>query len=468
VGWHLSQSPENSAIPLICTLDGGLLKTDFKSERFINQTRRILDALLSSKFDLIRLQLEKSDQPSGGSTLPIDEQIYEFLLEQKKHGRKLVLICRNPEDDVAEMIGEKNIFDQIIRGNNAQEIQAQLGDKYDFIGNDSTPIATWKSATSRYVVEKTDKTTKLLAQNNLPVTRQFQRSGASFKAVYKSIRAYQWMKNLLVFVPLITSWQFANATALKNSAIMFFCFSMVASFGYIVNDILDLQSDRAHPTKKERPFASGKLSIPQGATIGTILLVLAVIGCVFLPTNAGLALTAYFVLTITYSLYLKTKVMIDIVALGGLFTLRVIGGGAAIQTELSFYLLCFSIFIFSSLGLVKRFAELHNLQQRNKLTARGRGYRVEDMIPVLIIGITLGYLSVFVMGLYINSPVVTEYYTNTKFIWFLLPLLTYWLGRLWILTHRGEMNEDPLIFAIKDRTSVLVLVIAGALLFIAK
>lgn len=466
--WHLSQNPEISSIPLICALDGGLLKTDFKSERLINQTRGVLDALLSSKFDLIRLQLEKNDQTAGGAALPIDEQIIELLLDKKAHGRKLILLCRDSADNVAEMLGDKNLFDQIITGSSADDIQAKVGDQYDFIGGESTPLAIWKGATDRYVVEKSDKTANLLAKESLPITRQFYRSGASVKAIYKSIRAYQWMKNLLVFVPLITSWQFANAAAMKNSIIMFFCFSMVASFGYIVNDILDLQSDRAHPIKKERPFASGKLSIPQGVAIGITLLILAVIGCLFLPPNAGLALAAYFVLTITYSLYLKTKVMIDIVALGGLFTLRVIGGGAAIETELSFYLLCFSIFIFSSLGLVKRFAELHNLQQRNKLTARGRGYRVEDMIPVLIIGITLGYLSVFVMGLYINSPVVTAYYSNTKFIWFLLPLLTYWLGRLWILTHRGEMNEDPLIFAIKDRTSVLVLLVAGALLLIAK
>ena len=468
VGWHLSQNPEKLAIPLICALDGGLLKTDFTSERLINRARRALDALLSSKLDLTRLQLEKSDQPFGGFSLPIDEEIYDFLLKQKAQGRKLILVCHQSVEDVAEMIGEKNIFDQIIRGSSVQDIQAQLGGEYDFIGGDFTPIATWKNATERYVVEKSDKTTNLLTQNNLPVARKFQRPGASFKAVYKSIRVYQWMKNLLVFVPLITSWQFANGAAVKDSFVMFFCFSMVASFGYIVNDILDLQSDRAHPIKRERPFASGRLSIQQGAMIGIALLILALFGCLFLPASAGLALAAYFILTITYSLYLKTKVMIDIVALGGLFTLRVIGGGAAIETELSFYLLCFSIFIFSSLGLVKRFAELHNLQQRNKLTARGRGYRVEDMIPVLIIGITLGYLSVFVMGLYINSPVVTHYYSNTKFIWFLLPLLTYWLGRMWILTNRGEMNEDPLIFAVKDRTSVMVLIVAGALLFVAK
>lgn len=460
----MSQNPDT---PLVCSLDRGLLKTDFKSEKFISNTRHALDGLLSSKLDLARLQLEKTDQSTTGTVLPVDEQIYEYLQDQKVGGRKLILLCTEPADIVTEMLGERNIFDQVVEseGNNSPP---QLGDRYDIIGGESTPLSIWKAAQTRHVVETSDRTARLLKQHDLPVEQHFRRPGADFKAFYKSIRAYQWLKNLLVFVPLITSQQFSNPESIVSSCIMFFCFSMVASFGYIVNDILDLQSDRVHPIKRNRPFASGKLSITQGVLIGITLLLLAIIGCLFLPSSAGLALAAYFVLTISYSLYLKTKVMIDVVALGGLFTLRVIGGGAAIQSELSFYLLCFSIFIFSSLGMVKRFAELHNLQTRNKLAARGRGYRVEDMIPVLIIGITLGYLSVFVMGLYINSPVVAQYYSNTKFIWFLLPLLTYWLGRLWILAHRGEMNEDPLIFAIKDRTSVYVLLLAGAILFFAK
>jgi len=449
-------------------MDGGLLKTDFKSERLINKTRTGLDALLTSKLDLVRMRIERTDQTGGSTALPINEQVYDFLVEQKKAGKKLILLCRDSVDSVTEMLGERNIFDQIIHRDDTDNIKSQSAGTYDYIGTKGTALTMWEGATNRHVVEKSDETTSALTQNDLAIANRFHRPGIDFKAVLKSIRAYQWLKNLLVFVPLITSQQFTNTGALFSSFIMFFCFSMVASFGYIVNDILDLQSDRAHPTKRERPFANGKISIPQGVIIGAILLTLAVIGCSQLPVGARLALAGYFVLTISYSLYLKTKVMIDVVALAGLFTLRVIGGGAAIETELSFYLLCFSIFLFSSLGLVKRFAELHNLQLRNKLTARGRGYRVEDMIPIIIIGITLGNLSVFVMGLYINSPVVAQFYSNTKFIWFLLPLLTYWLGRLWILANRGEMNEDPLIFAIKDRTSVFVLIIAGAILFIAQ
>ena len=248
---------------------------------------------------------------------------------------------------------------------------------------------------------------------------------------------------------------------------MFVCFSAIASFGYIFNDLLDLQSDRAHQTKCRRPFASGQLSALQGMLIGAILLLIAITGCFFVPSTSAWVLVAYLLLTMCYSVYLKTKLMIDVVSLGALFTLRVIGGAAAIETELSFYLLSFSIFLFSSLGMVKRYAELHNLQAMNKLSARGRGYRVEDMAPVRIIGISLGYMSVFIMGLYINSPLITQYYSNPKIVWFLFPLLTYWLGRLWILANRGEVNEDPLIFAAKDTTSLLVAALSAVTLIIA-
>jgi len=159
--------------------------------------------------------------------------------------------------------------------------------------------------------------------------------------------------------------------------------------------------------------------------------------------------------------------MLDVVSLGGLFTLRVMGGAAAIQTEMSFYLLSFSIFIFSSLGMVKRYAELHNLQSRKLLSAHGRGYRVEDMAPVRIIGMSLGFMSVFILGQYINSPLVTRYYSNPETLWLLFPLLVYWLGRLWILANRGEVNEDPLMFAIKDKTSLLVAAVSAVILVLA-
>jgi len=401
------------------------------------------------------MQLERNDISTTGLEVPFNDEVYQFLQSEKSRGRKVILDTSEPRDTVSLILHDEQLFDEII-----DTTQDPLSGDYDYIGNGKTGKKAWEGASKQYLVGATNDAAKSYAG-------VFQTRGANAKTVIKAIRSYQWLKNLLVFVPLITSQQFTVPGATFNSFIMFCCFCLVASFGYIVNDLLDLQSDRAHPTKHRRPFASGDLGVTHGIVIGTVLLLLAALGCYFLPTNCTVALLCYLFLTLAYSFYLKTKLMVDVVALGGLFTLRVIGGAEAIESELSFYLLSFSIFLFSSLGMIKRYAELHNLKEQNKLAARGRGYRVEDMAPVRIIGISLGYMSVFIMGLYVNSPVITQYYSNTKVIWLLFPLLTYWLGRLWILANRGEVNEDPLIFTVKDRTSLLVAAMAAAILVLA-
>ena len=445
-----------SSTPLICALDGALLKTAYRSEQFLHNVKNKLDRLMSSNIDLQRLELERADTTISSFNIPFNEEVYDFLLQEKAKGRHIILDTKEPSETLHEVLAERNLFDQIID----YSINS-LPEKFGYVGGTSTTEKIWSQATDKYRVGS-KKLETLHSFNG-----QFLTPGINLKQSIKAIRAYQWLKNLLVFVPIITSQQLSNTTSLKNSLIMFGCFSAIASFGYIVNDLLDLQSDRAHRTKRNRPFASGDLSAKQGFAIGVFLLLIAAIGASFLPVASSWVLLSYLVLTISYSIYLKTKLMIDVVSLGGLFTLRVIGGAAAIQSELSFYLLSFSIFLFSSLGMVKRYAELHNLRAANKLSARGRGYRVEDMAPVRIIGISLGYMSVFIMGLYINSPLITQYYSNPKIIWLLFPLLTYWLGRLWIIANRGEVNEDPLIFAVKDRTSLLVAAISAVILVIA-
>ena len=441
--------------PLICALNGALLKTDLAAERTLHKVKNALDTLMSSRKDLQRIELERADTTVSDFEVPVNEEVLNFLSQEKSKGRHIVLDTTETAESLSEILADKSLFDEITDLTNTT-----LPEKFDYIGGKRTSKKLWEQATDKFLVGPSTETPQGFSGH-------FTSTSFSFKKLIKAIRAYQWLKNLLVFVPVITSQQLSNPNALKSALIMFCCFSAVASLGYIFNDLLDLQSDRAHPTKRNRPFASGALSAQHGMLIGGCLLLIAVVGCFFLPTPAAWALAGYLALTLGYSTYLKTKLMLDVVCLGGLFTLRVIGGAAAIQSDLSFYLLIFSIFLFSSLGMVKRFAELHNLQIANKLSARGRGYRVEDMAPVRMIGISLGYMSVFIMGLYINSPLITEYYSNPKVIWFLIPLLTYWLGRLWIIANRGEVHEDPLIFALKDSTSLLVAAISAVILVIA-
>lgn len=466
--WRWLQNPDTFSPPLVCNLNGVLLKTNLHAERRVQAVKDKIESLLSSSFEHEHALPAATKPDLEGTALPLNQALLDYLREQKATGRRLVLNTTESPEAAAQLLGEDQIFDEILSCRDTAQLNSTFGENsYDYIGDETTALDVWHSARQRIIVAPNNSTAADLDAKGLKVSKQFTKPGIDFKSAFRCLRAYQWLKNLLVFVPIITSQQLNDAMALKNSVIMFICFSMVASFGYIVNDLLDLKSDRAHPKKQHRPFASGNLSIRHGLIISMALLTITVLLSLALPAGAALALLAYLLLTIFYSLYLKTKLMIDVVALGSLFTLRVIGGAAAIESELSFYLLSFSIFIFSSLGMVKRFAELHNLQSRNQLVARGRGYRVEDMAPVRIIGISLGYMSVFIMGLYINSPLVTQYYSHPKFIWFLFPLLTYWLGRLWILANRGEVNEDPLIFAIKDRTSLMVVAVAALILIVA-
>jgi len=336
--------------PLICALDGALLKTDLKSERLLLDAKSGLERLMSSKIDLQRLELERADSTVSNFEVPLNQEVWDFLVAEKKRGRHLILDTPESIETIKEILTEKNPFDETADLENQQP-----PDHYDYIGNKDTSASTWERANKKYMV----------GDPRDGFEGYFKTPNPNVRTVIKAIRAYQWLKNLLVFVPIITSQQFSNSDALLNSFIMFCCFSAVASFGYIFNDLLDLQSDRVHHIKRHRPFASGELSATQGMLIGVVLLVIAIAGCLFLPAISAWVLLAYFLLTICYSIYLKTKLMIDVVSLGGLFTLRVIGGAAAIETELSFYLLSFSIFLFSSLGMVKRFAELHNLQAKH-------------------------------------------------------------------------------------------------------
>lgn len=446
------QSPDSNC--LVCALEGALLKTDLWSERLVHSAKHTLEKLLSSQHDLQRLQIEDAEKTGSPLTIPLNNDVLEFLKKEKARGRRVLLDTKEPEDEINNILTDKDLFDGLV-----DLSQDKFPPSFEYVGSAATAPTIWKQANKKYLVGQ--------KVSGLDFDRHFQSSTASITSTLKVLRSHQWLKNLLVFVPIITSQQFMVTGALLNTIVMFLCFSAVASFGYIFNDILDLQSDRNHQTKKNRPFASGSVTIAQGLLIGIGLLALAVFGCLFLPPACITVLASYLTLTVGYSLYLKTKVMMDVVTLGALFTLRVIGGAAAIQTELSFYLLSFSIFLFSSLGLVKRYAELHNLQRQNLLAAHGRGYRVEDMAPVRIIGISLGYMSVFIMGQYINSPLITEYYSNPVLIWLLFPLITYWLGRLWILANRGEVNEDPLIFAIKDKVSLLIAAVSALVLALA-
>lgn len=278
----------------------------------------------------------------------------------------------------------------------------------------------------------------------------------------RALRPHQWTKNLLVFVPLVlTPSQVGNPGKQLQALVAFVAFSLVASAGYLLNDLIDLEVDRAHPTKRHRPLASATLPIAWGvglaAACGT-----GGFGLALGASSRGFAelLGVYLVTTLAYSLFLKSRLLVDVFVLAALYTLRVIAGAAAVSIALTPWLLAFSLFIFLSLAFSKRYSELRLMATRNQTHALGRAYRVSDLELVAMLGATSGYLSVLVLCLYINSEVVRQLYHTVEVLWILCPILLYWISRIWLLATRGELPGDPVAFAVRDPVSWL----AGALM----
>jgi 4-hydroxybenzoate polyprenyltransferase len=287
-------------------------------------------------------------------------------------------------------------------------------------------------------------------------------------ALNRALRTYQWVKNVLLFVPMLMAHEVRDADLWLHAALGFAAFSLAASFGYVVNDLADREADRQHPTKRHRPFASGALSPAFGYALAPALLLgaFAVAGLA-LPPAFLVALAAYLVTTVAYSFALKRMPVTDVLVLAGLYTLRILAGGAATGVVVSEWLLAFSMFFFLSLALLKRFAELKRLAVEPERSLHGRGYRGEDLALLRNVGATAGYLSVLVLAFYVTSPEVVELYEHPALLWLVGALLLHWITRVWLLAGRGRVHDDPILFAARDPGSYVVGALAAAILLAA-
>jgi 4-hydroxybenzoate polyprenyltransferase len=270
-----------------------------------------------------------------------------------------------------------------------------------------------------------------------------------------------------VFVPLLAAHRLSDPAGITSSLWAFAAFCLLASSAYILNDLLDLPADRAHPSKRLRPFASGQLSIPEGAALlaGCFLAGLGM--ATMLPARFGLALAAYVALTVAYSMGFKRVVMLDVISLAALYTLRIIAGTYAIAAAFSFWLLAFAMFIFFSLALVKRYAELASLEGDGAEPVPGRGYAGHDLEVILAIGSGSAMVSALVLALYVNGETAKEMYRRPELLWLLCPILLYWISRVWLLAARGQMHEDPVLFAVRDKASYAAAAVGALVVFLA-
>jgi 4-hydroxybenzoate polyprenyltransferase len=287
--------------------------------------------------------------------------------------------------------------------------------------------------------------------------------------ILRALRLKHWTKNLLLFVPLVTAHQLDEIGLLTDLGLAFLSFGLIASAGYVFNDLLDLEADRAHPVRRQRPFAAGELGLAEGAGIvAGLILVGFLVALLCLGRTFTLMLGGYLLLTFSYSMYFKHKLLVDVIVLAGLYTYRIVAGGVAVDITVTTWLLAFSMFIFLSVAFAKRYSELRFLQAHGIKAATGRAYLFDEMDLLLSVGPTMGCLSILVLALYISeSPEVGQLYASVPLLWFLCPVLLYWIMRLWFIARRGELPEDPVAFALTDPNSILVGALVVAILFVA-
>ena len=287
-------------------------------------------------------------------------------------------------------------------------------------------------------------------------------------AVLHAMRVHQWVKNLLVFVPILLDHRLSDPDIVLRGVIAFGAFCLAASGGYVVNDLMDLEADRHHPDKRDRPFASSALPAVFGIVLAPLLLLSAVvIGAVLLPENFLGLLLLYIVLTISYSAYLKRIAVLDVLLLAGLYTLRVLAGVEASGVRFSTWLLAFAMFLFLSLAFLKRHAEILSLAPDQHVTSRRRGYLAGDVSWLGSMGATSGYLAVLVLALYLNSDDVMSLYRKPAVLFLICPLLLFWTGWMWLQAHRGQIHEDPIVASARDPASYIVAALVALVLYAA-
>jgi 4-hydroxybenzoate polyprenyltransferase len=393
--------------------------------------------------------------------LPYNLPLLHFLNEQHQSGRPLYL-ATGADISLANRVAQHlDIFSGVLASDGATNmvgshklagLQSQFP-QFDYIGNAIPDLPALLHSRRAYTANPTLGLLASIKAKGLPIERSFDDKGAFFPKVIRAIRVHQWAKNVLLFLPLLLSHKISWQTAVPAIA-AFFCFSFIASANYIVNDLLDIESDRHHATKRFRPFAAGDLPIFTGLAIALALVAATCILLPRLPIDFTLWLLVYVVATSAYSFFLKRVPLVDVLLLAGLYTLRMQAGGSATETLISPWLSSFAVFLFLSLAMVKRFSELANLRDRGVSTTHGRGYVVSDLEQIRSFGTASAYAAVVVFSLYISRPDVGALYRHSGRLWLIVPFMLYWLHRVWLLASRGELDDDPVIFAIRDPISL--------------
>jgi len=469
---------DKSAIPLAIDLDGTLIATDLLWEGLFLMVRKnpllIFMAIywaLSGPATLKREIARRVD--IDPASLPYRQVVVDRIKAERAKGRRIILATGTPLKFAKAIAKHLGIFDSVLATEGTHNMtsirkRAALVSAYgdggfDYAGNSRHDLTVFDAAREAIVVSPDRQASRWQSAQGAEL---IDTPRPSLRTILKMLRVHQWLKNGLIAVPMVLSHEYLNLGMLLSCVLAFIAFSAAASAIYILNDFFDLALDRRHATKRNRPFASGVLSIPFGLASMAVLLVTSAAAASFLPPLFSVVLGGYLVATTAYSLSVKRMLLLDVLMLAGLYTMRLLGGATATGTDVSFWLLAFSTFFFLSLALVKRFVELRSTTLVPGERIAGRGYRAEDQDVVAQAGMASAFSSALVLALYIDSAAIRELYPHPWMVWPLAPIVLYLTMRVWILARRDEMHDDPVVFIMRDWRSQMVIV-AGATLLLA-
>lgn len=468
--------------PLCIDMDGTLVRTDTLYECLISLIREKILYLIFIPFWLMRGKAYTKSRLAKHSSLkyeylPYETNLIKWITQEHNSGRKIILATGADEIIAKGVANHLKIFHEVIGSNGVvnlsgltklRELEQRYGkNNFDYVGNSRKDIEIWHNARLSIVVGTIKFINKIMRKEGISFDRIFIRNRFTAKDIFVTIRVNQWVKNLLLFVPLVTAHLINEIFLLKTLIVAFFAFGFTSSSIYIINDLMDLEYDRQHDRKQFRSLSSGTVPIYIGVMMVPLFMISGLSLSYLISSKYFTAVMLYILLTLIYSLWLKKVVLADVIVLAILYTSRIIAGAIAINVVLSTWLMMFSIFIFLSLALSKRHSELYYLRGKDKIMAAGRGYKAIDLEQVSSFGSASGYISILIFALYINSAEVGKLYAHPTRLLLICPLLIYWISRIWLLSNRGEMPDDPVLFAVKDPVSYLVGGGIGLILWIA-
>jgi 4-hydroxybenzoate polyprenyltransferase len=476
------ESPTIQAeIPLVADLDGTIVRTDLLLESWLALLKQnpfyflLLPLWLLRGKAFVKREIARRVELDA-TLLPYRMDLLEYLKRQRVRGRSIVLATASDALIAQRVADHLGLFDAVFAsdgstnlsgGQKRDRLVEAFGDKgFDYAGNDSRDLPVWRSARQAVVVGRERRLHSRMARKRA-IDCDIAPDQRSWCDLLKPLRLEQWLKNLLVFVPLFAAHRVLEASSSVKTLLAFAAFGCCASAGYVLNDLLDLAADRRHPEKRHRPFAAGDLPLAYGLIMIPVLAAIgSAIAILVSPLFLGM-LWIYAALTATYSFSVRRVVLLDVIFLAGLYTMRVMAGAVAISVWPTQWLLAFSTFLFLSLALVKRYGELVIMKRLDGEQAHSRSYELSDSELLAAMGSASGYAAVLVLALYIESDIAHDIYGRPRLIWFLCPLMLYWISHIWLIAHRGKMPGDPLVFATRDRVSRILIGLMIAITLIA-